>query len=77
MERKTTLELITLLTSAISEQNQALINIYAQQLATRLYVPGKGYSFDDVLVGFGYKEIVKDDRQISIDEYMRGRKHEM
>ena len=72
MKDKTTIELVTLLTAAMDEQNQTLINIYAYELTTRLYVPGKGYSFDDILVGFGYKEIEKEDGQISIEEYMKG-----
>jgi hypothetical protein len=73
MKEKTTIELVTLLTAAINQQNQTLVNEYAMQLTARLYVPGKGYSFDDILVGFGYKEIEKDDKQISIEDYMRGR----
>lgn len=71
---KTTIELVTLLTAAMDEQNQTLINMYAYELTTRLYVPGKGYSFDDILEGFGYREIVENDKQITIEEYMRGRK---
>ena len=67
---KTTIELVEKLTSAINIQNQELINIYAYELACRLYVPNKGYSIEQIMEGFGYKEIVKDDKQISIDEYM-------
>lgn len=76
MKDKTTIELVTLLTEAMNQQNQTLINIYAFELTTRLYVPGKGHSFDDILEGFGYKEIVNGDKQITIDEYMRIRKNE-
>lgn len=67
---KTTIELVEKLTNAINIQNQELINIYAYELACRLYVPNKGYNIDDLMAGFGYKEIIKDDKQISIDEYM-------
>lgn len=74
MKDKTTVELVTLLTNAINEQNQTLVNMYAYELTARLYVPGKGYSFDDILVGFGYREIVENDKQITIEEYMRERK---
>lgn len=76
MKDKTTIELVTLLTAAMGEQNQTLINMYAYELTARLYVPGKGYSFDDILYGFGYREIIKDDKQISIEEYMRTRSDE-
>jgi hypothetical protein len=76
MKNKTTIELVTLLTAAINEGNQSLINIYAQELTARLFVPGKGYSFDDILEGFGYKEIEKNDRQMSIEEYMEGVENE-
>lgn len=69
---KTTLELITLLTKAINMQNQDLINIYALELTKRLYMPNETYTFEETLAGFGYKQ--DDSRQITIEEYMRGRK---
>ena len=66
---KTTLELITKLTGAIKTKNQDLINIYALELAKRLYVPNDTYTFEETLVGFGYKQ--DDSRQITIEEYMK------
>lgn len=69
---KTNLELITLLTGAIKTKNQDLINIYALELAKRLYVPNDTYTFEETLAGFGYKQ--DDSKQITIEEYMRGRK---
>ena len=69
---KTILELITILTGAIKIKNQDLINIYALELAKRLYVPNDTYTFEETLAGFGYKQ--DDSRQITIEEYMRGRK---
>ena len=69
---KTILELITILTGAIKIKNQYLINIYALDLAKRLYVPNDTYTFEETLAGFGYKQ--DDSRQITIEEYMRGRK---
>ena len=72
---KTNLEITTLLTKAISMQNQPLINIYACELAKRLYVPGCGITFEELMEGFGYRKIEKvDPNQITIEEYMRGRK---
>ena len=74
MKNKTTVELVTLLTEAINVGNQELINMYAYELTTRLYVPKTGYTFEEILEGFGYRKIEKDDKQITIEEYMRGRK---
>ena len=74
MEKKKTYELVSLLTEAINMGNQELINMYAYELATRLYVPNTGYTFEEILDGFGYRKIEKDDKQITIEEYMRGRK---
>jgi len=72
---KKNLELITLLTEAINMQNQPLINKYACELAKRLYVPGYDLSFEKLMEGFGYRKIEKvDPNQITIEEYMRGRK---
>lgn len=71
-----TFEIIEQLTKAMRENNQRLINLYAYELATRLYVPGTKTTFEEILVGFGYQEIEQDPRQISIEEYMRGRKQD-
>lgn len=71
--KKTTIELVTLLTEAMNEKNQELINKYAYELTLRLYVPGCNYAFEDILEGFGFKKIEKENNQISIDDYMRGR----
>lgn len=73
MKNKTTVELVTLLTEAINVGNQELINMYAYELATRLYVPNTGYTFEEILEGFGYRKVEKDSNQISIEEYMRNR----
>lgn len=74
MKNKKTFELIELLTNSIKTQNQALINMYAFELACRLYVPNKDTTFEELLEGFGYRDIEQNPRQISIDEYMRTRK---
>lgn len=69
---KTNIEIITLLTEAISLQNQSLINTYACELAKRLYVPGRGITFEELMEGFGYREIEKvDPNQITIEEYLK------
>lgn len=76
MKELTTAEIVTLLTQAMNEQDQERINKYAYQLTLRIYVPESDYSFKEILEGFGYKKIEEPDRQISIEEYMRGRKQE-
>ena len=74
---KTNEELISLLTGAIGTGNQILINQYACELAKRLYVPDTGISFEELMEGFGYRKIEKpDDRQITIEEYMRTRSND-
>lgn len=75
MLNKTTNELITLLTQAMSVGNQELINMYAYELTTRLFVPKTGITFEELLDGFGYRNIENNPNQISIEEYMRGRKN--
>ena len=75
MEKLRTFELLTRLSQAIQEQNQPLVNQYAYELALRIYVPNTSVSLEQLLSELGYKEIKKEeDRQISIDEYMRTRK---
>jgi len=73
MKNIRTYELISLLTKAISEQNQQMVNMYAYELTTRLYVPDTGYTFDEILEGFGYRSLEADLNQITIEEYMRTR----
>ena len=73
MENITTKDLVLLLTQAMNSNNQMLVNHYAVELAARLYVPNKEYSYDDILYGFGYRELENQNKQISIDEYMRSR----
>lgn len=72
MINKKTHEIINLLTKAVNTKNQELINIYAYELATRLYVPGVGMNFDDLCEGFGYRKTDKiNPNQISMEEYMK------
>lgn len=71
MENKKTLELIELLTQAIKTQNQREINLYAMEITKRLYREDLNMSFEELLQGFGYKQV--NDKQISIEEYMRSR----
>lgn len=75
MKDKQTYLLIMQLLEAMKTQNQELINVCAYQLTTKLYVKNNTYTFQETLEGFGYREIV-DDRQISIEEYMRTRNDE-
>ena len=51
-----TVEIYHLLIDSIKNNNQSLVNIYAYELATRIYVPNNnlGTTFDDLLTSFGY-----------------------
>ena len=75
MKDKTNSEIIALLTMAMNEKNQTLINKYAYELATRLYMPSVASNFEELLEGFGYRKIEPlIENQITIEEYMRERK---
>ena len=76
MKQLKTFEIIEHLTQAMKTQDQRLINMYAYELATRLFVPDTGHTFEELLEGFGYKKTEQDPKQISIEEYMRTRKPE-
>lgn len=61
-----------MLTKATKEKNQDSINMYAYELTTRVYVPNSEYTFEDMLMNFGYKIKEKEIKnQISIDECMK------
>lgn len=75
MINKTTEELVLALMEAQKIGSQQLINMWAYELATRLFIPNNKYTFEETLEGFGYKKIEKqDEKQITIEEYMRSRK---
>jgi len=75
MINKTTEELVLALMEARKIGSQQLINLWSYELATRLFVPNNQYTFEETLEGFGYRKIEKvDPNQITIEEYMRGRK---
>ena len=61
-----TITLINSLSMADKNGNQQLVNIYAYELACRIYVPNKGVDFDKLVAGFGYKEqeeeVVKEEK---------------
>lgn len=77
MKQLKTFEIIEHLTQAIKTQDQRLINMYAYELATRLYVPNSEHTFEELMEGFGYRTIEKvNPNQITIEEYMRTRKQE-
>lgn len=79
MKTISTIRLLELLDKARNENNQELINLYAYELTTRVYVPNPNYTFEDVLYNFGYKMKLKnmieaeENKQITIDDIMRGR----
>lgn len=48
------------LCKADKEGNQKLINIYAYELAYRIYIPNDKNTFEKILTDFGYKKIEKE-----------------
>ena len=50
-----TIQLVDLLIEANKNNSQELVNIYAYELAKRIYVPTKnGATFEELLINFGY-----------------------
>jgi len=50
-----TVQLSYLITEAAENNNQNLVNIYAYELASRIYVPNQaGVTFEKLLTDFGY-----------------------
>lgn len=49
--------LIDFLSEAYKNGEQGLVNLYAYELATRIWIPNKETSFIDMLKEFGYKKI--------------------
>lgn len=77
MINKTTEEIVLALMEARKQGSQQLINTWAYELAVRLFIPNNQYTFEETLEGFGYKKIERvNDKQISIEEYMRSRKND-
>jgi len=57
--------LINLLSEAYKNEEQGLVNIYAYELTTRIWVPNKETSFTDMLKEFGYKRIEEKSNGLS------------
>lgn len=51
-----TVVLISLISEASEKGDQSLINIYAYELATRIWVPNQTTTFTEMLEKFGYRE---------------------
>lgn len=51
-------ELMLLLKNAtLNEEDQEVINFYALELASKIYVPNCGQSYEDLLNTLGYKDV--------------------
>ena len=51
-------ELMLLLKNAtLNEEDQEVINFYALELASKIYVPKCGQSYEDLLNTLGYKDV--------------------
>lgn len=57
--------LINFLSEAYKNGEQGLVNIYAYELTTRIWVPNKETSFTDMLKEFGYKRIEEKSNGLS------------
>lgn len=57
--------LINFLSEAYKNEEQGLVNIYAYELATRIWVPNKETSFTDMLKEFGYRRIEEKSNGLS------------
>lgn len=57
--------LINSLFEAYENEEQGLVNIYAYELTTRIWVPNEEISFTDMLKEFGYKKIEEKSNGLS------------
>lgn len=57
--------LINFLSEAYKNGEQGLVNIYAYELTTRIWVPNEETSFTDMLKEFGYKRIEEKSNGLS------------
>lgn len=57
--------LINFLSEAYKNEEQGLVNIYAYELTTRIWVPNEETSFTDMLKEFGYKRIEEKSNGLS------------
>lgn len=57
--------LINFLSEAYENEEQGLVNIYAYELTTRIWVPNEEISFTDMLKEFGYKKIEEKSNGLS------------
>lgn len=57
--------LINFLSEAYENEEQGLVNIYAYELTTRIWVPNEEISFTDMLKEFGYKRIEEKSNGLS------------
>lgn len=57
--------LINFLSEAYKNEEQGLVNIYAYELTTRIWVPNEEISFTDMLKEFGYKKIEEKSNGLS------------
>lgn len=58
-----TIQLINDIGEWEKQDNQAMVNILAYELACRIYIPNDNISFENILADFGYKRLDKEKRQ--------------
>ena len=57
--------LINFLSEAYKNEEQGLVNIYAYELAARIWIPNEKASFTDMLTESGYKRIEEKSNGLS------------
>ena len=58
-EKVRLIDLFHMLKEAMLVDNQIVINSVAYEIAIRMYVPGTGMVFEDLLHAYGYKNLDK------------------
>ena len=54
LKTTSTVKLIDLWEKALDNKNQSYVNVFARELAERIYVPNEEKTFEDLLAEFGY-----------------------
>ena len=62
LKKTPTVTLINYLSESLEKGEQRIANIFAYEIATRIYVPNNsnGITFDKLLSDFGYKSLEED-----------------
>ena len=65
------IRLAKMLDRAIEADEQEIVNMLAREVASRIYVPGSRITFAQMMIDFGYKEIVEKQEQEKVKEKVK------